>query len=343
MRSVGWNCWPCFRGRSWNWDAVTREPPPIRWGAPEWNEPGGLPRIRKWVAWNWDLGCSMCFGWSGPLRYRTSPREGHSWQRLSTALEATGFNGHALGQSLGDDEGQGGLACCHLWGRKKSDMTRQPNNHNPLQYSCRRILWTEESGRLQSMGSQRVRHNTVTEQQQQQHYKKMDQIWSLDLERHIEELNLQVWILLKNSMTCFSPPNPHFFTLIMTSWPNSIFPSRLSHWNSTWFGNPVLSSFPLPNAEWSCDWGRGRTKLSLSLFWAQAPLTVRSRKGKEEKHMSILCAGENSWPSGALGTPGDGAASPAGDIAPCLGWYPEIPNFPIIRCMFQCYPASISL
>ena len=174
-------------------------------------------------------------------------------------------------------------------------MTRQPNNHNPLQYSCRRILWTEESGRLQSMGSQRTRHNTVTEQQQQQHYKKMDQIWSLDLERRIEEPNLQVCILLKISMTCFSPPNPHFFTLIMTAWPNSIFPSHLSHWNSTWFGNPVLSSSPLPNAEWSCDWGRGRTKLSLSLFWAQAPLTVRSRKGKEEKHMSILCAGENSW------------------------------------------------
>ena len=30
---------------------------------------------------------------------------------------------------------------------------------NPLQYSCLRIPWTEEPGRLQSMGSQRVRHN----------------------------------------------------------------------------------------------------------------------------------------------------------------------------------------
>ena len=29
-----------------------------------------------------------------------------------------------------------------------------------------RILWTEESGRLQSMGLQRVRHNLATEQQQ---------------------------------------------------------------------------------------------------------------------------------------------------------------------------------
>ena len=33
---------------------------------------------------------------------------------------------------------------------------------NPLQYSCQRIPWTEETGGLQSMGLQRVRHNRVT-------------------------------------------------------------------------------------------------------------------------------------------------------------------------------------
>ena len=32
-------------------------------------------------------------------------------------------------------------------------------NGNPLQYSCLEIPWTEEPGRLQSMGSQRVRHD----------------------------------------------------------------------------------------------------------------------------------------------------------------------------------------
>ena len=31
-------------------------------------------------------------------------------------------------------------------------------NGNPLQYSCLRIPWTEEPGRLQSIGSQRVEH-----------------------------------------------------------------------------------------------------------------------------------------------------------------------------------------
>ena len=33
---------------------------------------------------------------------------------------------------------------------------------NPLQYSCWKISWTEEPGRLQSMESQRVGHNLET-------------------------------------------------------------------------------------------------------------------------------------------------------------------------------------
>ena len=31
------------------------------------------------------------------------------------------FNGHELGQTLGDGEGQGGLACCSPWGCRESD------------------------------------------------------------------------------------------------------------------------------------------------------------------------------------------------------------------------------
>ena len=33
------------------------------------------------------------------------------------------LNGHEFGQTLGDSEGQGSLACCSLWGRKESDTT----------------------------------------------------------------------------------------------------------------------------------------------------------------------------------------------------------------------------
>ena len=32
-------------------------------------------------------------------------------------------------------------------------------NGNPLQYSCREIPWTEETGRLQSMQLQSIKHN----------------------------------------------------------------------------------------------------------------------------------------------------------------------------------------
>jgi len=32
-------------------------------------------------------------------------------------------------------------------------------NGNQLQYSCWKIQWTDKTGRLQSMGSQRIRHN----------------------------------------------------------------------------------------------------------------------------------------------------------------------------------------
>ena len=40
-------------------------------------------------------------------------------------------NGHELGQTLGDGEGQGGLACCSPWGCKELDTTGQLNN-NPM-------------------------------------------------------------------------------------------------------------------------------------------------------------------------------------------------------------------
>ena len=38
--------------------------------------------------------------------------------------------GHELGQTPGDGEEQGGLACSSPWGQKESDMTWQLNNKN---------------------------------------------------------------------------------------------------------------------------------------------------------------------------------------------------------------------
>ena len=39
-------------------------------------------------------------------------------------------NEHELGQTLGDGEGQRGLACCSPWVHKKSEMTGRLNNSN---------------------------------------------------------------------------------------------------------------------------------------------------------------------------------------------------------------------
>ena len=33
------------------------------------------------------------------------------------------YNGHELGQTSGDGEGQRGLVCCSPWGHKESDRT----------------------------------------------------------------------------------------------------------------------------------------------------------------------------------------------------------------------------
>ena len=37
-------------------------------------------------------------------------------------------NGHELGQTPGDGDGQGGLASCSPWGRRELDMTEQLKN-----------------------------------------------------------------------------------------------------------------------------------------------------------------------------------------------------------------------
>ena len=40
------------------------------------------------------------------------------------------LNGHEFGQTLGDGEGQGSLACCSPWGHEEMDMTEQLNSNN---------------------------------------------------------------------------------------------------------------------------------------------------------------------------------------------------------------------
>ena len=44
------------------------------------------------------------------------------------------LNGLEFEQTLGDDEGQGSLACCSSRGHKESDMTERLNNKNGKWY-----------------------------------------------------------------------------------------------------------------------------------------------------------------------------------------------------------------
>ena len=42
------------------------------------------------------------------------------------------FNGHELGQTLGDGEGQGGLPCCRTWGQDLA--SEQQQQYPPWEY-----------------------------------------------------------------------------------------------------------------------------------------------------------------------------------------------------------------
>ena len=60
------------------------------------------------------------------------PNAGRDWgqeEKGITEDELAGWHhwldGHGFGWTLGVGDGQGGLACCYLWGGKESDMTER--------------------------------------------------------------------------------------------------------------------------------------------------------------------------------------------------------------------------
>ena len=52
------------------------------------------------------------------------------------------LNGHEFGQTPGDGEGQGSLACCSPWGHKESDMTEQQQQSVINDFSLNLFLFT---------------------------------------------------------------------------------------------------------------------------------------------------------------------------------------------------------
>ena len=72
-------------------------------------------------------------------------------------------DGHESEWTPGAGDGQGGLVCCDSWGHKESDTTERLNWTELTEWL---VTETGRPGMLQSMGSQGVRQNWATEQQQ---------------------------------------------------------------------------------------------------------------------------------------------------------------------------------
>ena len=102
------------------------------------------------------------------------PDDGKDWRQKKRATEDEmvgyhhPFNGHVLGQTLGNGERNGSLACCSPWGHKKLDMTWWLNNEwgplggviapkrrkrdPPLSYAPAEKMTNEELERSQPWG-----------------------------------------------------------------------------------------------------------------------------------------------------------------------------------------------
>ena len=74
------------------------------------------PDVKSWLIWN-----HAGKDW-GQEEKRVTEDEVVGWHHW--------LNGHEFEQTLGDNEGQGRLACCSSWGRKESDTTERMNNSN---------------------------------------------------------------------------------------------------------------------------------------------------------------------------------------------------------------------
>ena len=73
--------------------------------------------------------------WTSESNFPNSGKEWRQKEKRATENEMGGwhhwFNGHELGQTMGDGEGQGSLACCSPWSHEESDMTWWLNNNKP--------------------------------------------------------------------------------------------------------------------------------------------------------------------------------------------------------------------
>ena len=105
-------------------------------------KPVNLKGVQSWILiWRTDIEVETPVFWSSDANSQTHWKVldiGEHWgqkEKRASEDEMTGWHHQCNGQTLGDGEGQGRLACCSLWGCKASDTTGWLNNSNYTLFS----------------------------------------------------------------------------------------------------------------------------------------------------------------------------------------------------------------
>ena len=90
-----------------------------------------------WYYWSWSS--SILSSDANRLLIEKVPDAGKDWgqkDKKASEDEMAGwhhwYDEHELGQTLGDGEGEGGLACCNPQGHKELDTTGRLNNNDMI-------------------------------------------------------------------------------------------------------------------------------------------------------------------------------------------------------------------
>ena len=130
-------------GKDWRWEK----------GTTEWD--GWMASPTQWT-WVWvNSGGWWWTGRPGVLQSIGSQKVGHNWVTELNWTQGKDFPGGSDGKASAYKVGD--LGSIPGWGRSSGE-----GNGNPLHTLTWKIPSMEDRGRLQSMGSQRVRHNWVT-------------------------------------------------------------------------------------------------------------------------------------------------------------------------------------
>ena len=154
----------------------------LEWQGDQTSPSKGISTLNiHWKDWCWSWSSNTLATWCEHLWSSDTnsqligkvPASGKDWEQKETREsedEMTKshhwYNGHELGQTSGDSEGQRGLECCSPWGLKELEMTGQATeqcNKNPssnwlLAGGCLQVLEGVPCHMALSIGSSKHGH-----------------------------------------------------------------------------------------------------------------------------------------------------------------------------------------